>query len=323
MKATVASRKWGLFLLCILLSTPFAGYAIVLHPDGEPNLSTWTDKPDANVIGRWRGNASCVAISRNCVITTRHQGGLTGQVIIGTAAYEIGTIWEHQTADLRIAKLQNANLSYFVDIFPDGNEIGCEVVIGGFGKGRGQTLQSPFPYGYTWAGTDNSTPRWCTNKVDDTGVASKYYTSNVLVADFGPLGQGESTDYEGAIAEFDSGGGWFIKSSGQWKVAGLSRGCTDHSGESWFRPPDYIDAVRISSYAQWIMQTIPEPFPADLDGNDRVDLADLAVLGGYWRDTDCHAPDWCLAADHEPDGDVDLADLAFFAEYWLTGLEAN
>ena len=159
----------------------------------------------------------------------------------------------------------------------------------------------------------------------------------VGVADFDDLSQSLPTGYECIVAVHDSGGGWFIKEGGVWKVAGLSRAVEPHYEEghegdpayilleSWFRDrsnpalsdADVFDAVRISSYAQWISQTIPEVPPGDLTGDDHVDGADFAVFAAYWQRTDCGAPDWCRGADCEPDGDVDGLDLAAFAEHWL------
>jgi len=199
-------------------------FAIILHPSGEPDLSSWVDRPDPNALGRWRSNASCVAVSRNCVVTTQHQGGSTGQVVIGGSTYNIGQIWDHNDADLRVVKLQNANLAHFVELYADTNETGKQIVIGGYGKGRSSILQNlGTTYGYTRDSAGNSTLRLCTNKINSTGVAGDSYTSNIIVADFDGLNEGDSTVYEGTIAAYDSGGGWFTKDGSIWKLAGLSR----------------------------------------------------------------------------------------------------
>jgi hypothetical protein len=315
---------------------------VVLHPDGEPNLLTWTDRPDPNVIGRWGSNASCVAVSSNCVITVRHAGGDTGTLVrIGGKTYTIAQIWNHSTADLRLIKLNGANLANFVDIYESTDEIGKEIVIGGFGDGRAALLKtSGITYGYKWDNSANTTLRLGTNRVgnteDDSTLGS--LTSDIIIADFDGLGEGLSTLYEGAVADHDSGGGWFIKVGGVWQVAGLARAvevhyAQGHEGDpnyiiynqSWFRNrdnpdvphPDYLDAVRLSSYAAWILQTIPERLPGDLTGDDYVDLSDFAVFAQFWLNYNCHAPDWCLGADCEPDGDVDWADLTALMDGWL------
>ena len=317
---------------------------IILHPDGEPNLAGWTDRPYEHAIGRWSGNGSCVAISRNCVITTRHQyGGTSSKVVIDGTTYNVQQIWNHSDADLRLVKLEKANLRHYVSLYTDNNEIDQEIIIGGYGKGRGAILQtSGTTYGYEWAGSGNITLRWCTNKIneteDDDTLGS--WTSDIIIADFDGLNEGDSTDYEGTIAEFDSGGGWFIKVGGTWKVAGLSRtviahyepgheGDPDYTlDESWFRNrehpqvlnPDGLDAVRVSSYQDWINNTLPEILAGDLNGDDHVDFTDFAVFARYYLNTDCQEPDWCLGTDSEPDGDVDLDDLNFMLSEWLNSL---
>jgi hypothetical protein len=331
----------GLLAASLLFCCTRPALGIILHPDGEPNLATWTDRPDPNVAGRWGNNASCVAVSSNCVIMTRHQGGGIGTVVeIGGGTYTVADIWTYSTADLRVAKLYGANLRSFVGLHEDTNEIGKDIVIGGYGDGRGGLLKTGgITYGYEWDNSTNTTLRLGTNKVDNTENDNTIgsLTSDIIIADFDGLNEGESTIYEGIPAVHDSGSGWFIKVGETWKVAGLSRAVGTHYEEghpddanyilyeAWFRSradpdilqPDYLDAVRISSYATWILETIPERLPGDLTGDDWVDLADFAVFAQYWQNTECEFPDWCAGADCEPDGDVDWADLAALVDGWL------
>ena len=282
-----------------------------------------------------------MAVSSNCVVTTRHQGGDTSvPVMIAGREYEIDQIWNHPTADLRVVKLKNANLSDFVELFTDSNEINREIVIAGYGKMRGEVLENyGTVYGYRWTTYSTSTVRMGTNKVKDYDydIPTLSYISDVIYADFDGLGEGDSTTYEATQVSLDSGGGWFIKSEGQWKLAGLCLRTQVHYAEgheddpayreSWFRNrsnpgqllPDYLDAARISCYHEWITRTIPEVTDGDFNGDDYVDFTDFAVLAGFWMDTDCHGPDWCLGVDYEPDGDVDWDDLAFFVDNWLMG----
>jgi hypothetical protein len=332
----------GLLAAVSLFCCARPALSIVLHPDGEPNLLTWTDRPDLNVIGRWGSNATCVAISSNCVITVRHAGGDIGTLVrIGGKTYTIAQIWNHSTADLRLIKLKGANLANFVDIYESTDEAGKSIVIGGYGDGRAGLLQQmETTYGYQWDNSSNTTRRFGTNKINGTYNNSSVggYTSDIIFADFDGLGEGDSTIYEGAVADHDSGCGWFIKVGNTWQVAGLSRAVElhyqqGHEGDpnyfiydqSWFRnrddpdilDPDYIDAVRLSSYATWLYNTIPDVLPGDLNGDDYVDFRDFAVFTQFWLNYNCHAPDWCLGADCEPDGDVDWADLAALADGWL------
>jgi hypothetical protein len=106
----------------------------------------------------------------------------------------------------------------------------------------------------------------------------------------------------------------------------------EHIGESWFRDqgnptqpdPDLLDAVRISSYASWILEkTAPETcnttIPGDVYFDCRINLLDVAVLVEQWLEEDCGAGnDWCQEADVQPrDGNVNLLDFSQIAEHWL------
>jgi hypothetical protein len=60
---------------------------------------------------------------------------------------------------------------------------------------------------------------------------------------------------------------------------------------------------------------------ADLNGSNRVNLTDLAILAKHWLNINCAAPGNCEGADLEPlafgDGDVDIWDLDVLADHWL------
>jgi len=336
------SRLFLLFAAVLLLIVAWPASALVFHPDGEPNLATWTDRPPQNVVGRWARGASCVPISRNCVITTRHQDGNINTIVeIDRTKYTIAQIWEHETADLRLAKLFGANLPDFVGIYEQPNEPGREIVIAGYGVGTGAPLKTNGKtYGYEWGHIDSRALRIGTNRIESTEDDNELdgLTSNIIIADFDGLHEGAPTTYETIPAAHDSGGGWLIKEGQTWKVAGLIRAVESHHQqghesdpnyilyEARFRKksnpnvpkPDLLDAVRISSYAQWINDRIPSVLPGDLNGDDYVDIADFSVFAGQWPRTDCRPPNPCLGADSEPDGDVDWLDLAKFASHWLT-----
>ena len=318
-KLCAKKAVYGFIAAISLLYAGKAAVGVVLHPGGEPNLAVWKDRPDANVVGRWGNNASCVAVSSNSIITTRHQGGGVGtSVAIGGNTYSVEQIWNYSDADLRVAKLSGANLTSFVSLYTNTDEESKSIVIGGYGKGRGSILDD---YGYTWAGSSNQIQRWGQNTIDYNSIGGGGgYISYVIGADFDGHGTPGAEEYEAVIAEWDSGGGWFIydSNSNEWKAAGLSHG-VEHFGESWYDPPDGMDAVRISSYAAWIFGIIHPP--GDLTGDDWVDFADFAVFAQYWLHTDCQPPDWCAGADHEPDGDVDWTDLKAIADGWLCDWE--
>ena len=355
MKQMLLAMRYRCVLLCaFLLLAPSVGFGIVVHPDGEPNMAEWAgdaNRPDANVVGKWGSNASCVVIAPKYVITTRHQcGGIGSTVEIGGTSYSIEQIWDHpnhqgKSVDLRVVKLLNANLEDYVGVYTDSNETAEPVdpnyiVIGGYGKIRGDPCQtSGVTYAYSW-GSTSSVARFCTNRIDNIRADETYGSScgfnwiaDFIIADFdGPnsvIDDPNSTIYEGAAALNDSGGGWFIRSGGTWKVAGLST-TVEHNGESWFRDiddpnapdPDELGALRISSYADWILDIIS--VEGDLTGDHLVDLADFVVLGGYWDEVCNSGNNWCEGADFvEPYGDVDWLDLDFLVFRWLCDGDCN
>jgi autotransporter-associated beta strand protein len=246
--------------------------ALVLHPSDESPPSV---RPTDLVIGQWNGNASCVAIDPNYILTTRHQGGDVGSlVVIGTATYKVAAIFNNVQADLRVCQITTtggapANLSSYVPVYDAGNEVmgSTNVVLGGYGKGRGGSLTtSGIVYGYGWSGTSNTTLQWGAQRLEGTATTFiSSYISSALVALFqGPTDSGYVA-HEAAIAEWDSGGGWFIDVSpggtGDWRLAALSEGATHAtSSQTWFHSntnpnqpqPDSLYAVRLADYAGWI-----------------------------------------------------------------------
>ncbi|HUW19316.1 MAG TPA: hypothetical protein VMW16_08445 [Sedimentisphaerales bacterium] len=342
----------GLFVAMLVFCCSGPGFAVVLHPDGEPNLATWTDRPDSNVVGRWSSNASFVVIAPNWVLTTRHQKTVPATVKIDGVSYTCHYNAEWMggplgNADIQLVRLTTADggnpeLAHYAGPYTGADEAGQPAVLAGYGDGRGGLLQTDgATYGYDWANSTNTTLRFGTNRIDQTenGSAIGTLISDIIVADFDGLNEGQSAVYESTLAWHDSGGGWFIYDGAEWKVAGLSRAVgvhyeAGHEGDpnyilyqAWFRnrtypeilEPDYLDGVRVSSYATWILEIIN--VQADLTGDDWVDFDDVAVFAAYWLSSDCGEPNnWCEGADFEPrDGCVDYHDLGFLLDRWLTG----
>ncbi len=267
----------GLTLAAVLFLAPADAGAVVLHPGDDAGVPAAERPPDA-VVGRWGTNASAVAIGPNHILTTRHQGGGVGTVVMfGGAAYTVVEETPIGDADLRVARLASTiSLTQWVNLYTGSNEVGQFAVLGGYGQGRGTTLSDATgAYGYQWDGTANTSLRFGRNQIDATGTsnpsAGDPFTSAVIEADFDPRAALTSAPIEAALAEFDSGGGFFLLDGGVWKVAGIHRG-TEHTGRSIFRAnladpdipggrdgPDDIDAVRVSAYAAQIAAAVPEP----------------------------------------------------------------
>jgi hypothetical protein len=55
----------------------------------------------------------------------------------------------------------------------------------------------------------------------------------------------------------------------------------------------------------------------DLNGDGKVDLADISILGSYWLATNCSTPLSCHLADLDGDFSVSLQDLLILSRHWL------
>lgn len=324
-------------IVLLIVSAFWAGpaEAIILHPGGVPD-PTYPTGLDPNVVGRWDGSASCVAIAPNYLITTRHQSGdTTTPVIIDGITYQIDSIfYEPNLTDLRVIKLHSANLENYVLPYSQTDELGKNCVIIGYGDGWDYELtKNGKVYGYLWDNSANTTRRTGTNIIDDDNYivysgTNGVYSSISLTADFDGLGEGAATTYEAAIADHDSGGGWFLELGGQWYVCGLNLGVS-RKDESHFRnatfpqwpSPDIIYAVRLSNHADWIESVVvrcDHTYKCDYNGDCAVDIIDLAEFASNWLRQDCGpANNYCQGSDIDPkDGKVDLQDLSYFCYEW-------
>ena len=84
-----------------------------------------------------------------------------------------------------------------------------------------------------------------------------------------------------------------------------------------FPHADHFDAVRLSSYVTWIESTLELTLAGDINADGAIDMADLSLFGLYWGRDDCGSYGFCAGADLDGNGRVDYADLADFLESWL------
>ncbi len=303
---------------------------LILHPSDDP--PTGLSTPADAVIGKWDNNASGVMITPNHIVTTNHQWGDVGtSVWIEEQEYTVAQIEYHSTADLRVARITNpdgtaAQLYDYVPLYLGGYKKNQIITIGGYGRGRGANVPSDplnptWPvHAYEWGGSSSGELRWGVNRIERTrdNVYGGQWTSDIVEADFDGPNVGGYIEHEATVAEWDSGGGWFVNDANQWYVAALTR-TVDHASirQAWFRSssgtqadPDTLGAVRIEPYASWIIDVamfetgMAVPGDADRDGD--VDIFDFMILqanygttsGAVWAD-----------GDFEDDGDVDIFDF--------------
>ncbi len=314
--------------VCLSATTPAS--AIVIRPDSEGNDPSFDTPPDS-VLGAWInptwGNGSCVVVGPNQVITTAHQGAQSGAtiklVIDGVeTTFIVGDTNRHDQADLRVAKLwteggQPANLSDYVSLYTGTDEVGQNVIIGGWGMVRGaEVKRGPVNViGYEWAHAELDNPSWGWNESSRTETKTQgSYTSNTIAAVF------NDAEGQASIADADSGGGAFIDDDGVWKVAGLNA-YVERVDESRFG--DTMWFVRASSYSDWIAGIVLDyPIvPGDANWDGEVDADDFAILVQNWDPFGQNINTW-ETGDFTGDGTVGNADLALVLANW-TGSQAS
>ncbi len=276
--------------------------AIILQDGNQP-----TDIPGVDMIGTVGSQAGSVVIAPNFILTTRHQG-FNSNVVINGVDYTVVDTLPH-SADFRISRIVDSSgdspdLNTWAELWTSaqGSEVGQEIVLGGFGKPAGSYLGN----GYSWGGgTSVDQLRWGTNEIDSALSRSSYAsgTSDVIELDFSRLANG--TTYEASVATYDSGGGWYIDQNNTWYVAGLTR-AAERTGATLFG--DWADAVRISSYADWIYNVTR--IPGDANWDFKVTLSDLTILATNFE-TGSGAT-W-YEGDFNNSGTVTLADLTILA----------
>lgn len=258
---------------------------------------------------RFNSNAAAIAIGPNHVLTTRHQAGGVGSTVVfptgpnaGTYTVNSQTLIGGTNTDLRVLTI-NGTLSTYASLYT-GSTIGQTVLIGGFGPTRGSTFYSNtsnqlIGYSVSTPAGNSYSLLFGQNRIDSLGTASgSWSTTPLLEADFdGPESVSspltgifpaatDKVNYEAALAEGDSGGGWFINVSGTWKLVGLSHGSSlvringsgvigDYSnpanGTPAFLFGGGIAAVDLTPFYSEITSSIPEPGYAGL----------LILAGGF------------------------------------------
>ncbi|AQQ09974.1 hypothetical protein L21SP3_01795 [Sedimentisphaera cyanobacteriorum] len=310
--------------IAVILLCSFAS-GIILHPDYEPPAS-WSGRPPSSVLGRWNSNASCVAVSSGCIITTRHQGGGYGSTVeIDGQDYKAVRIIEHpdSEADIRLVRLRYANFDEYAGINSSINERGSDVVLGGYGKYRDDDPNNQIDYGYEWTG-DNSQIRWGTNELGWLDWKQENGQIDLLKLDFD--GPGE-TDYECSIAEYDSGGGVFYNNGKQWLLFGVFYSVdTEYGSRAYYLNPatklpeaQEIYAHRTRDFYSWAVQTLSDlsncgSNPADIDEDCLINQADIKELSKNWLK---NPPTGNAAeSDVNSDGAVNMLDFAEIFQHW-------
>lgn len=267
-----------------LLVWPGQAEALILHQGVTYDNPLAT--PHDNVVGYYGSqHASAVAIGSEWVLTARHLSSRS-TVNFGGVTYDVAETHTFGSVDFRLLRIENtdgskANLQHYVEIYTGPVSAGQQIVMGGFGVGADDTLTfiqgvNEIPYGYSWGGASSRQQRWGANTIigSQTNFVANGFTSDVVIIRFDDPDDG--VDFEAAMGDRDSGGGWFIydSDSDTWKLLALSA-YVQQADESWFRQPntgsgsdlgDLNYGIHLEPYASLIGDVVPEP-------------ASLALLG--------------------------------------------
>ncbi len=268
-------------------------FGIIRHPDGY-ETSNGDPAGPSQWYAKFGGNASGIAVGPHHILTTSHQGGGIGTILNfptgpNAGSYSItGQTTFGAGVDLRIVTISQT-LPTYATLYT-GSLVGQTALIGGFGPARTAPEYvngSNQLVGYGVEATPgNAHPLlFGQNRIDSLDMSSSPWASTpLLVADFdGPEdvtppytgiapAATDKVDFEAALAEGDSGGGWFINVAGKWKLVGLSHAADlvridgetvnpyiGGSGSPAFLFGGQIAAVDLTPFDSEITAAIPEP----------------------------------------------------------------
>ncbi|HDZ21693.1 hypothetical protein LCGC14_0698180 [marine sediment metagenome] len=296
----VAGR--AVIALCVALWAS-AAMAVV---EGETDTSPFTQSG-----GDWEGMnwdyvgsvnvGSAVAVGRRFMLTNRHFTTLPGHTVtVEGVDYTVeeaidAPAFLGELPDLRLLKLTTPLPGYYslYDGVFDGPNKDLIVV----GTGYSGTINE-IDSTWTWSTSTSREKRWGTNEFTKfVWKTSGDLKSFVIQVDFN-FGD---TAFEAGIAAGDSGGGYFFKDGGEWKLAALPAYVGNLSG-SW--PPYNISyGITMFLYADWIRETAV--IPGDFNDDGFVNADDIDVLCDNLGDGDL---------DLDGDADADEDDLIYLIE---------
>jgi len=209
------------------------------------------------------GGTTGVLVSPMHVLTARHAvDDIAGATFAlpdagGMRHFTIAAKHEHPDADVDLVILELTECADFggYGLYTGRDEVGQSGIVVGFGvSGVGRPQPDEYPGG---AG------RFGYNMIEASSAAYLKMRFDCL-----------PEEQEAVIGRGDSGGPTFLSVDGELLVAGIHKAVSDFNADGI--APEYGDVafdVRVSDYADWIYQTVPEPGSVVL-----VALGGLAVL---------------------------------------------
>jgi len=352
MPSASSSDQWrrGLLLCAAGLAGVMAvaahAHAVVLYATADRNTTapSVADGLDAwNLQAQWGGYLA-TPIDPTHFIGAKHVNLASSTITFvyqgNTLSYPVDSSSRREDpySDLTIYSLQSGySFPAYAPLYStavDGSEIGKTMTVIGRGKQRGSAVTvNGYVAGWQF-GPGDGAQSWGQNIVSGFTPysADAAAETSLLYYTFDSNGVAN----EAAVSIGDSSGAVFIRSNGQWKLAGITfsidspysytgtdsgfladifdaRGLYFSDGTQWVLMPwTWAHPVPGASYASsisqrlgWIEATIPTLFPGDADGNGVVNGADLNTVLSDYNQT---GMTWAQG-DFNGDGTVNGADL--------------
>jgi hypothetical protein len=288
-----------------------AAHAVLFYTTGDPSYNTTAPTGSLADSGwQWQGDwgpFSGTPVGTHYFMTAQHVGGgVTGTFTLDGNNY---TVIPFADSDFKDVPGTDMRLWHVDGTFPtyasvwdesvDGTEVGQNLTVFGRGTQRGAEIRLPdMPSGtlkgWQW-GPGDTVRRWGENQVTSLAAYAVLGDDKLLEFDFDASGPGYVGVNEAGLSSGDSGGGVFIKSGNQYKLAGINLG-VDGPFSYTSDGPTFI-APLFDAGGLWFRGGTTPLFIIDTDADiptgayaSRVTLA-LATIAPYL------SPTWNVDAD--------------------------